>query len=98
MGESEGADCPPKNVSSSAASPALAPPPAPAMDVPAKKLARQLDFTAAVPLPQLQPPQSQLQPQQSRPQQPQPPTQPVVSMPVQPSPPQQAPHPLARVG
>ncbi|KAI4347105.1 hypothetical protein L6164_007952 [Bauhinia variegata] len=102
MGEGEGGDCPPKNVSSDAA--AGLP-----LDVPAKKLARQLDFTGfggvsgSVTLPEH--PQSQLHPQtqmvsqsqpQSRPQpQPQILTQPsVVVMPVAP----QAHHPSVRVG
>lgn len=97
MGEGEGGDCPPKNVSSDATAAALP------SDVPAKKLARQLDFTGfsgvmgSVALPEH--PQSQLQPQsqtvaQSQPQ-PRPLTQQsIVVMPVPP----QAPHSSTRVG
>ncbi|XP_019458056.1 PREDICTED: protein tesmin/TSO1-like CXC 6 isoform X2 [Lupinus angustifolius] len=53
MGEGEGSDCTPKNVLSSeaVASAAVTTP----LDVPAKKLARQLDFTASQSQPQLQP-------------------------------------------
>ncbi|CAL0322178.1 unnamed protein product [Lupinus luteus] len=53
MGEGEGSDCTPKNVFSSeaAASSEVTTP----LDVPAKKLARQLDFTASQSQPQLQP-------------------------------------------
>ncbi|KAI4350841.1 hypothetical protein L6164_005250 [Bauhinia variegata] len=102
MGEGEGGDFPPKNVTSDAA-------PTLSLDVPAKKLARQLDFTgfggvsSSVALPEH--PQSQLHPQtqmvsQSQPQsrlhpQTQTVTQPpVVVMPVVP----QAPHSSVRVG
>lgn len=92
MGEGEGVDCPPKNLLSDAAAAAALP-----LDVPTKKLARQLDFTGfggvsgSVALPE----QLQLQPQ-SRPQ---PLTQgltqqPIVVMPVPP----QAPHSSMRVG
>ncbi|XP_028774023.1 protein tesmin/TSO1-like CXC 5 isoform X2 [Neltuma alba] len=89
MGEGEGADCPPKNVSSDASGAALL------SDVPAKKLARQLDFTgysgAALP----EHPQPQLQVlAQSQPQPRPVTTQPVVVMPMPP----QAPHSSARVG
>ncbi|KAF7819801.1 protein tesmin/TSO1-like CXC 5 isoform X1 [Senna tora] len=93
MGEGEGGDCPPKNVLSDTAAAALP------LDVPAKKLARQLDFTgfggvsASVALPEHL--QLQLQTQSL----PQPPPQgltqqPVVVMPMPP----QAPHSSVRVG
>ncbi|KAE9613964.1 putative transcription factor Tesmin family [Lupinus albus] len=62
MGEGEGVDYPPKNVSSSDDAAAAS-----TLDVPAKKLARQLDFTGsggALPLPEQLQPQSQSQPQQ----------------------------------
>ncbi|OIV93462.1 hypothetical protein TanjilG_21023 [Lupinus angustifolius] len=104
MGEGEGIDYPPKNVSSSDAAPAL--------DIPAKKLARQLNFTGsggAVLLPE----QEKSQPQQlllqvdmaqsqlslqSRPPQPQTLAQSVISsLPLQQLP-LQAPHPSLRVG
>ncbi|CAL0313864.1 unnamed protein product [Lupinus luteus] len=99
MGEGEGIDYPLKNVASSDAAPAL--------DVPAKKLARQLNFTGsggAVLLPEQEKSQSQqlllqvilAQSQlnlQSRPPQPQTLTQSVIS-----TIPLQAPHPSLRVG
>lgn len=77
MGEGEGADCPPKNVQSDATTAAT--------DVPAKKLARQLDFTGfsgatgTVGLPETVVP-SQPQPRPL-------PQQSVVVMPVPPQPP-----------
>ncbi|KAF7813850.1 protein tesmin/TSO1-like CXC 5 isoform X1 [Senna tora] len=97
MGEGQEADCPPKNVSSDATAAALP------SDVPAKKLARQLDFTGfggvteSVAVPEH--PQSPLQPQsqavaQSQPQ-PRPLTQQSVAvMPAAP----QTPLSSARVG
>ncbi|KAJ1419411.1 hypothetical protein SESBI_15162 [Sesbania bispinosa] len=84
MGEGEGGDCAPKNVPSSSsevvASAAAA---SASLDAPAKKLARQLDFTGAME-------QLLSQPQQQSVTQ-----QPVTVLPL---PPQQAPHPSVRVG
>ena len=104
MGEGEGSDCSLKNAASSDAAAALP------SDVPAKRLARQLDFTSfggvstgIVAMPEHSQPQLHGQSQtvaQSLPQsrtQPQPQIlthQPVVMMPVPP----QAPHPSLRVG
>ncbi|MED6111952.1 Protein tesmin/TSO1-like CXC 5 [Stylosanthes scabra] len=106
MGEGEGGDCPSRNVSSDA--PAV---PVPPSDIPAKKLARQLDFTGLAGMPggapfpeHSQQQQQQLQPQvvaqshsesQSR-SHPQPLSQPMVLMPM--PHPTQAPHLSTRVG
>ncbi|CAL0312490.1 unnamed protein product [Lupinus luteus] len=101
MGEGEGVDYPPKNVSSSDDAAAAA-----ALDVPAKKLARQLDFTGsggAVPLPEQLQPQSQPQQlqhvvaQSQLPLQPQPPLPQTLAQSVI-SPQVLLPHPSVRVG
>ncbi|KAK4283804.1 hypothetical protein QN277_000717 [Acacia crassicarpa] len=93
MGEGEGGDFPPKNVSSDSTGAAVP------SDVPAKKLARQLDFTGYSGTPLTEHPQPHPQPQlqavaQSQPQPRPVTTQPVAVMPMPP----QVPHSSARVG
>lgn len=86
--ESEGGDFAPKNVPSSVASEAVVVAATASLDAPAKKLARQLDFTGV-------PEQSQSQPQP----QPQPPQQQQqMSVTQLPPLPPQAPLPSVRVG
>ena len=84
MGEGEGSDCPPKNVVSSDAAVGALP-----SDVPAKKLARQLDFTGfggvstgSVTLPEHSQVQLQLQHQSQKVSRTQPPPQTVSQQPV----------------
>lgn len=90
MGEGEGGDCAPANVPSSSEAAAAGGVVA-ALDAPAKKLARQLDFTALSEQSQQLQPQVQQQLQSVA-------QQPVTVLPSPPPPPQQAPLASVRVG